>query len=1045
MTVTPPPILLYSWDLCMIEGGASEESEHGLITIRIQPDTVGKFAGKFGFNVKGGADQESPVLVSKVTAGSPADTCFPRLNEGDQVLLINGREVSSMTHDQVVNSIKASRECHSGELVLTVKQNVTPFDAGLQEYANSGEARSTFHEPHASFRMEDAEFLIVLSPSSSPKNIDGYSGPTGGLFSTIERATFLRENSASSRKSIHSSLENLFSSLKSSSASVESLNRESRKSSSAHKLKKVPSNGITDRWSTKSAASTSKDEQSCIGSSVDEAWHESLKKLSLDNLDSKSCISDAFDDSGFGKSDEPRTRLSKSGFHAKFTNRDGYENDTSEMCNVHLRPNRFSKVCIERVPSNYHISPQTTILSCPYSPARRWQLEPVSVSTSKQKPNKSVSRSAFDQKRWHSAPVVLPRGNRLQRDERMCASYPSLKNAFATNSCVRFSKEFTSTPRLNPLKRQPPVQRSRQYGRIAVHESNFAFANDDGNRPCRKDLPNFDTSDPTSNISIRVKASRSNFNHAAQEMSSNSNSLSKSILPKSKSAPSSYSNSSITDTPHDFALPIEDQPSSPSPSSSFSRSDNSSTVSISDESTPKKKSPTVKNRMFSNSFPSFPSYKSKSPKTMFNKMKQAFSTRDKTFETEKSFDFEKKESRSWPSERGFQDKKSENYSCFREHNSAPMLSSLRARKNPPRSLDYSLVLNEKEDEHETKHIPAANETKRKVYEGDEGERDVEYVPENGAQASSESFVGAARLPHKLEESMLRLHQDLKSGALVTRFEKRYRINPDLRIDIAKWSCNETRNRYRDISPYDKTRVILRDDGSESPFNDYINASYVDMEILGTQIVNKYIASQGPLNTTCGHFWLMVWQQHCLLLVMLTTCIEQGRTKCHKYWPELNSTAEYGSISVHCDEQKTKSGFIWRQFTIKHKSSEEKRRVQHLQYVTWPDHGVPEQSNDFFTFVQEVRRIRAEEHENKHPVLVHCSAGIGRTGVLILMETSQCLIEANQPIFSEDLVMRMRDQRPMMIQTSGQFRFVCEAIHRVYDEQLIRPLTQDGSR
>ncbi|KAA0189250.1 hypothetical protein HAZT_HAZT011358 [Hyalella azteca] len=111
------------WAACVHAGGASEESEHGLITIRIQPDTVGKFAGKFGFNVKGGADQDAPVLVSKVTAGSPADTCFPRLNEGDQVLLINGREVSSMTHDQVVNSIKASRECHSGELVLTVKQN----------------------------------------------------------------------------------------------------------------------------------------------------------------------------------------------------------------------------------------------------------------------------------------------------------------------------------------------------------------------------------------------------------------------------------------------------------------------------------------------------------------------------------------------------------------------------------------------------------------------------------------------------------------------------------------------------------------------------------------------------------------------------------------------------------------------------------------------------------------------------------------------------------------------------------------------------------
>ncbi|MPC13088.1 Tyrosine-protein phosphatase 1 [Portunus trituberculatus] len=123
-------------------------------------------------------------------------------------------------------------------------------------------------------------------------------------------------------------------------------------------------------------------------------------------------------------------------------------------------------------------------------------------------------------------------------------------------------------------------------------------------------------------------------------------------------------------------------------------------------------------------------------------------------------------------------------------------------------------------------------------------------------------------------------------------------------------------------------------------------------------------------------------------------------------------------------------------------TQEERHITHMQYLAWPDHGVPDDSTEFLNFVTQVRKARVGMVE---PTIVHCSAGIGRTGVLILMETAQCLIEANEPIYPLDIVKAMRDQRAMMIQTASQFRFVCEAIHRVYTEELVKPLAEYQQR
>jgi len=332
-----------------------------------------------------------------------------------------------------------------------------------------------------------------------------------------------------------------------------------------------------------------------------------------------------------------------------------------------------------------------------------------------------------------------------------------------------------------------------------------------------------------------------------------------------------------------------------------------------------------------------------------------------------------------------------------------------------------------------------------IYEGDVcDEPTFQFVEENGKEGSKGATpTSPSSSPKELKESMAALKERLASGALLSGFEGLYRRAPGLSMEAARLAANEARNRYRDISPYDATRVLLTPwlaDGvpasRDEPHNDYINASHVAMSIAGA--TNRYIASQGPLSHTAGHFWQMVWQQGSALVVMLTTVVEQGRSKCHQYWPATGATQTHchGALAVKCGAETRRDGYTVRALTLT--VGAESRRVTQLQYTAWPDHGVPHSPDHFLAFVREVRALRTGPAAEA-PTVVHCSAGIGRTGVLILMESAQCLIEADLPVRALSLVAAMRDQRAMMIQTTGQFKFVCEAIDRVYSEGLVKPL------
>uniref|UniRef100_A0A2K6GZ53 Tyrosine-protein phosphatase non-receptor type n=1 Tax=Propithecus coquereli TaxID=379532 RepID=A0A2K6GZ53_PROCO len=278
----------------------------------------------------------------------------------------------------------------------------------------------------------------------------------------------------------------------------------------------------------------------------------------------------------------------------------------------------------------------------------------------------------------------------------------------------------------------------------------------------------------------------------------------------------------------------------------------------------------------------------------------------------------------------------------------------------------------------------------------------------------------------LEGSMEQLKKGLESGTVLIQFEQLYRKKPGLAITFAKLPQNLDKNRYKDVLPYDTTRVLLQ--GNE----DYINASYVNMEIPAANLVNKYVATQGPLPHTCAQFWQVVWDQKLSLIVMLTTLTERGRTKCHQYWPDPPDIMDHGGFHIQCQSEDCTIAYVSREMLVTNTQTGEEHTLTHLQYVAWPDHGVPDDSSDFLEFVNYMRSLRVDSE----PVLVHCSAGIGRTGVLVTMETAMCLIERNLPVYPLDVVRKMRDQRAMMVQTSSQYKFVCEAILRVYEEGLV---------
>ncbi|XP_031234288.1 receptor-type tyrosine-protein phosphatase F isoform X14 [Mastomys coucha] len=230
--------------------------------------------------------------------------------------------------------------------------------------------------------------------------------------------------------------------------------------------------------------------------------------------------------------------------------------------------------------------------------------------------------------------------------------------------------------------------------------------------------------------------------------------------------------------------------------------------------------------------------------------------------------------------------------------------------------------------------------------------------------------------------------------------------------------NKPKNRYANVIAYDHSRVLLTSiDGV--PGSDYINANYID----GYRKQNAYIATQGPLPETMGDFWRMVWEQRTATVVMMTRLEEKSRVKCDQYWP-ARGTETYGLIQVTLVDTMELATYTMRTFALHKSGSSEKRELRQFQFMAWPDHGVPEYPTPILAFL---RRVKACNPLDAGPMVVHCSAGVGRTGCFIVIDAMLERMKHEKTVDIYGHVTCMRSQRNYMVQTEDQYVFIHEAL------------------
>ncbi|XP_006006852.2 receptor-type tyrosine-protein phosphatase kappa isoform X1 [Latimeria chalumnae] len=236
-------------------------------------------------------------------------------------------------------------------------------------------------------------------------------------------------------------------------------------------------------------------------------------------------------------------------------------------------------------------------------------------------------------------------------------------------------------------------------------------------------------------------------------------------------------------------------------------------------------------------------------------------------------------------------------------------------------------------------------------------------------------------------------------------------------DVAKKDQNRTKNRYGNIIAYDHSRVILQA-AEDDPSSDYINANYID----GYQRPSHYIATQGPVHETVYDFWRMMWQEQSACVVMVTNLVEVGRVKCYKYWPD--DTEVYGDFKVSCVEVEPLAEYVVRTFTLERRGFNEVREVKQFHFTGWPDHGVPYHATGLLSFI---RRVKLANPPSAGSIVVHCSAGAGRTGCYIVIDIMLDMAEREGVVDIYNCVKALRSRRINMVQTEEQYIFIHDAI------------------
>ncbi|XP_062132000.1 tyrosine-protein phosphatase 69D isoform X1 [Drosophila sulfurigaster albostrigata] len=253
--------------------------------------------------------------------------------------------------------------------------------------------------------------------------------------------------------------------------------------------------------------------------------------------------------------------------------------------------------------------------------------------------------------------------------------------------------------------------------------------------------------------------------------------------------------------------------------------------------------------------------------------------------------------------------------------------------------------------------------------------------------------------------------------LPNRFSDRTTKNSDMKENACK-------NRYPDIKAYDQTRVKLSPtNGTQS--TDYINANFV----IGYKERKKFICAQGPMETTINDFWRMIWEQHLEIIVMLTNLEEYNKSKCAKYWPErVFDSKQFGDISVKFTAERKTGDYIIRSLDVTKSNligeEEDHRQITQYHYLTWKDFMAPEHPHGIIKFIRQINSVYSVQ---RGPILVHCSAGVGRTGTLVALDSLVQQLEEESMVSIFNTVCDLRHQRNFLVQSLKQYIFLYRAL------------------
>ncbi|XP_062607518.1 receptor-type tyrosine-protein phosphatase T-like isoform X4 [Saccostrea cucullata] len=345
---------------------------------------------------------------------------------------------------------------------------------------------------------------------------------------------------------------------------------------------------------------------------------------------------------------------------------------------------------------------------------------------------------------------------------------------------------------------------------------------------------------------------------------------------------------------------------------------------------------------------------------------------------------------------------------------------------------------------ETKTNPVPKPEKReptlkngKKYE----DRDYDTDDEGIENPYGDLYINEETVPdipvNQLENVIAEKRKDEDEG-----FKREYAMLPhgeQHQCDAGKLPENVPKNRFKTTFPYDHSRIILKDNNGNS---DYINANFIN----GTDSEREYIASQGPKQSTLSDFWAMTWQENVTQIVVLTNLKEGAKIKCTQYWPEEMKARAFGNIVVKSLEVKEYAFYIIRKLSVSHKELKKSRVVTQYHYTTWPDHGTPD---PFCLVIFHDHVTRTRPNQKKSPTVVHCSAGIGRTGTYIALDALYKTGKVTGKVNIAEYVKTMRANRMNMVQTYEQYMTVFLSLNEAFkapvEAQTVSEFTQKAEQ